>query len=360
MHTTSTFFKLLCLAPGALVFASPVASPATVPSKAQCSAVNVIVNVLNIYKLATPFCSSYLHIPTVTKTVATAECSINPGRKRRALAAVDPRAAAATTSLPAVLASFASSQLSTACGCLTIATPTTTVTSFSTTHPVTTTTVSVVGTTTTTPTTLSTTTSFAAASACAAAQQCGNQGVQWAEYPNTSGDNEDGTYSSFLPEAYKTATPDHTGTLSNLGGIANSDLSAYGSSIPSTEFVLNHRGYLFVPQTGTYTFSHGRVDDGLVLWVGSPAYQGWTRANADFAAAYGTGAGSATVDLVAGDYVPIRYVFAQADGGSGFQLTVTAPDGTVFLDSTTTTSPYLVQYLCGDNARMYPDFGQET
>jgi hypothetical protein len=43
-----------------------------------------------------------------------------------------------------------------------------------------------------------------------------------------------------------------------------------------------------------------------------------------------------------------------------FQLSVTAPDETVILDSDTPNSPYLVQYSCdGTTAPPYPAFSQE-
>ena len=54
-------------------------------------------------------------------------------------------------------------------------------------------------------------------------------------------------------------------------------------------------------------------------------------------------------------------MFAQTYGESVFQLTVTAPDGTVFLGPNTAGNNYLVQYSCdGTAAPRYPPFGQET
>jgi hypothetical protein len=175
----------------------------------------------------------------------------------------------------------------------------------------------------------------------------------WAEYTNSQGSNNDATYSNFYPEVYKSQSPGVDGVTSTIGGISASGgvaISVYGSSqtFYSDYFALDHKGYLFAVATGTYTFTVSGVDDAAFLWLGSEAYAGWTRSNADLIVAYhqgvGPGSGSTTIDLTEGEYLPIRIMFAQGQGNAVFQLSVAAPDGTVFLNSNTENSPYIVQY----------------
>lgn len=160
---------------------------------------------------------------------------------------------------------------------------------------------------------------------------------------------------------------------SSIGGIDESgsgDESIYGSPpLSSTYFVLNHRGYIFAQQSGTYTFDISSVDDTVYLWIGSDAYSGWTAADSNIEVSYAVtaspkhaGSGSYSIDLVQGQYYPVRIIFAQAQGGAVFEITVTAPDGEVFLSSSTTGSPYLVQYSCDlVTAPPYAEpFGSET
>lgn len=72
-------------------------------------------------------------------------------------------------------------------------------------------------------------------------------------------------------------------------------------------------------------------------------------------------AATTTYALEAEEYLAFRIVFGQAQGAAVFQFSVTAPDGTVILDSNTEDSPYLVQYSCdGTTAPEFPAFGSET
>jgi len=214
--------------------------------------------------------------------------------------------------------------------------------------------------------TTETVTSTTTIKACPAPTSCGNQGLEWAYYNNTDGDN-DGTYSNFVPQNYKTHEARYEGITGSIGGIRfidGSTQSFYGSpSLATKYFVLNHRGYIYAPQTGTYTFTVDSVDDVAYVWIGGDAYSGWTAPSANLKAAYtdGPGRGSCSADLVEGQYYPIRILFSQAQGAAVFQLSVTAPDETVFLSSETNNSPYLVRHSCDENvAPKYSPFGAEA
>lgn len=153
---------------------------------------------------------------------------------------------------------------------------------------------------------------------------------------------------------------------STLGGIdtTSNPITLYGSTqtFPLTYFALNHRGYIFAEVTGTYTFSLSVPDDISMMWVGPTAYSGWTRANANVLNYYGSGATRTyQMDLLEGEYYALRIMFGQAQGGAIFAASITAPDGTVILDSDSSPSPYLIQYSCdGILAPEYPAFGSET
>ncbi|KAG9718134.1 hypothetical protein KCU73_g15175, partial [Aureobasidium melanogenum] len=271
---------------------------------------------------------------------------------------------------PAVLKNIACSAISTACGCLGIPTPTSTVTltqvSSTTAYPTSTIYSNITATVVTTPTTTLPTTSTSTVNYCPTPPSCNNEGIRWAIYPNNVY-NSDNTYSQYDPTVIKPQAPEYQTTASVCGGLYESDvgqISIYGSTqtFESDYFTLNHVGYIFAQTSGTYTFTLTQPDDIALLWLGSNAYSGWTRDNADATAViFGNPSASATVDLVQGQYLPFRVVFGQAQGAVSFYLTLTAPDGTVILNSDTSNSPFLVQFSCdGTSAPAFPAFGSET
>jgi outer membrane lipoprotein-sorting protein len=109
------------------------------------------------------------------------------------------------------------------------------------------------------------------------------------------------------------------------------------------------------------TYSNDAVD----IWTGTKAYAGWTESNADARARYNqpdhiAGRATYSVTASAGSYVPLRFVFGQAQYGGGFSFTVTAPNGQVIVSDQSTASPYVVRYSCDQvTAPLYPPFGRE-
>ncbi|KAI0840888.1 GLEYA domain-containing protein [Hypoxylon sp. FL0890] len=392
MQIISALFKLQFLAAGALVVASPTNQAAN--TSPGCVVVQWVVTILQAYNLATPYCASVLNIPTVTNTAFTtltvptstvtstrfartvfaptttlasttietpSTCTFAPAQKRDAPAELEERSPAAAVNKPAALANVANSDITTACRCLSIPTQTTTSTSTITiSSGQTTTFVNARGATTVTPTFSTTVTTILAPTSCPVPQSCDNQGVQWAEYDNDQGWKNDPTYSTFNPEVYKTETPGFQSVITSLGGVSNADISFYGSDLwTNTDFyVIDHRGYLFAPQTGAYTISATGVDDAVFVWYGETAVSGWSRANDALLVTTDSPnqSGSIPVTLNAGDYLPFRIMYAQAQGGAEFQLSITAPDGTVI--SNTAGTPYLLQFPCG--GQPYPAWGSES
>lgn len=193
---------------------------------------------------------------------------------------------------------------------------------------------------------------------------CGNQGFQYAIYPNKKADgtlnfNDSPFYGSFEAEVFKTAALQYSGKTTSVG---ISDCSIiYGNRLASQEYVaVNHRGYVFAQQAGEYTFSLPACDDTAQLWVGPNAYRGYRRNNANIVP---TAAGQVyKITFEAGKYYPIRMLYANGQGPGSFSFKLTAPDGTVVIgDSTTADSPFLVQYSCDrTTAPPFPPFGSES
>ncbi|KAJ4246075.1 hypothetical protein NW762_013820 [Fusarium torreyae] len=236
-----------------------------------------------------------------------------------------------------------------------------------------TTTVSEASTTTKEATTTKETTTTTVAT-CPTPVSCNNLGLQWAYYNNPAVNN-DATYSSFDPSSFKQDSPVYTGTTRQLGGLFQQDGATgngatgpiYGSSqsFPLSHFALNHRGYLYTCEQGLYTFKIPYADDAIYAWVSGFSYAGWTKGNADanaeFNALTGTpGSTSFTVSLAAGVYIPIRFVYGEANYSGGFKFSITSPSGQVLASDSMAASPYLVQYSCdGVEGPQYPPFGQE-
>lgn len=203
---------------------------------------------------------------------------------------------------------------------------------------------------------------------------CSNQGVEFAYYPSPFGVNSDGVYSKFDPAYFKSVSPVVSGVAGSAGGISgscpysSSTFNFYGYTENCNYLALNYRGYLYAGQTGTFTFTISSADDIVLIWAGAAAYSGWTRANALLDVTYpeiGSGSGNggsivATYAATAGDYIPLRILFSQGDGAFGFNVGISAPDGTVVLSASSSTSDYLIRNSCdGTSAPAYAPYGSE-
>ncbi|KAF4968883.1 hypothetical protein FSARC_3782 [Fusarium sarcochroum] len=206
---------------------------------------------------------------------------------------------------------------------------------------------------------------------CPTPVTCDNLGFDWAYYQN-SARNTDTTYSSFHPDSFKRVDPLYVGTTNQIGGLYQSSAntpqgSIYGSTtdLNLDQFALNHHAFIYACETGTYKFDIPYANDAVYLWLGAKAYAGWTDNNADAKARYNqvehiAGKANFQVDIPAGTYIPVRFVYGQAQYGGGFQFTVTAPSGQVLVSNGDISSPYVVRYSCdGITAPRYPAFGRE-
>ncbi|KAM0345476.1 hypothetical protein ACHAPU_006403 [Fusarium lateritium] len=200
---------------------------------------------------------------------------------------------------------------------------------------------------------------------------CDNLGFDWAYYANPA-QNTDTTYSSFHPASFKGTTPSYVGTTRKIGGLYagsgdNPQGPIYGSpsDLDLDYFALNHHGYLYACESGTYKFDIPYANDAVYLWIGAKAYSGWSEANADAKALYNqpdhiAGSASFEVNLPANVYIPLRFVYGQAQYGGGFTFTITSPSGRVLAGNDVVSSPFIVRRSCdGVLAPQYPSFGQE-
>ncbi|KAM0297322.1 hypothetical protein ACHAPM_009855 [Fusarium culmorum] len=215
------------------------------------------------------------------------------------------------------------------------------------------------------------TTTTAGPPLCQTPIPCDNLGLDWAYYSSPT-PNTDTTYSNFNPTSFKQDNPLYTGTTRRIGGIFESQTSAsgpiYGTSqnFPLDFFALNHHGYIYTCEAGTYKFDIPYANDAVYLWVGQSAYAGWAKGNAPAKALYNqpdhiAGSASYEIAIPAGLYIPIRVVYGQAQSGGGFTFKVTAPSGQVLLGDNADSSGLVVRHSCdGVNAPQFPPFGQEV
>ncbi|KAI0197386.1 GLEYA domain-containing protein [Xylaria flabelliformis] len=208
---------------------------------------------------------------------------------------------------------------------------------------------------------------------CSKPKHCSNEGWDWAYYPNPLTNNGE-NYPGFKADVFKTKTPTYTGVTPFIGGLSAlgaSDGKIYNSTstLNSTYFVLNQHAYLWACEKGTWQFDISGVDDLVLAWVGDVAYSGWTDANANARAVWTfqgtgshTGSASFTTDLEGGSFVPVRFVFANAQGGGAFKVTITSPSGIIVHQTgRTANNDWVVRRSCDEStAPEFPSFGKES
>lgn len=125
--------------------------------------------------------------------------------------------------------------------------------------------------------------------------------------------------------------------------------------------MIQQRGYLYVPVTGTCTFTITRTNEIGFLWLGGSVYSGYNRGNAVITLGGGVCSSAPIyVPLAAGQYFPIRYMtFHDQDLNRVFILRIVRPDCQVLLDHNSMPGgDYFVQFSSdGDSGRAFPAFG---
>jgi hypothetical protein len=165
---------------------------------------------------------------------------------------------------------------------------------------------------------------------------------------------------AFDPTYYKTLTPRDTGETTNIAEFhydATIQLDLYNSpNTFSSDFtVFIHRGYLFSPTAETLTMNLESDDIGFV-WVGTKAYNGWARENADLISNSAGPGNPFTFDIAAGEYKAFRLLYANAQENSGLKFSITRADGSTFLDSHTGKTEYAITAGCDADVVFAPPF----
>ncbi|KAH8887970.1 hypothetical protein GQ53DRAFT_826543 [Thozetella sp. PMI_491] len=171
------------------------------------------------------------------------------------------------------------------------------------------------------------------------------------------------------PEAWFSASIFNGASILGVGVSANigatqdsaystwgSPLSLYGSrtSAPDSQyFAAEHRGYIHLTQTGTYTISSALVDDLLGVWVGTPALGTWTTANANLLGTWNRGAGAGLTYTITVDstnlntYIPIRIIWINGGGPYGLDMKITNPSNAVILGLSSAKNHQIVSSCFG-------------
>jgi hypothetical protein len=186
-------------------------------------------------------------------------------------------------------------------------------------------------------------TSFGTSTSC-------SSGAIYTAYPNpitNPYDVEDFDYAPFTASSYNppSVSPLDTGAVADINfAVPGSGVGpAYGSSSLNTTYTtFVYHAFFIPPQDGSYTFTFQNVDDIAYLWLGSKAFSTWSESNYDVKAVFRNTPGSMTSSLVVGTCYPVTILFANAQGASVLDFTVTLPNGTVITD----TTGLLVQPSC--------------
>ncbi|KAF5974141.1 hypothetical protein FCOIX_8477 [Fusarium coicis] len=195
-------------------------------------------------------------------------------------------------------------------------------------------------------------------------QSCDNAGLEYAIYKHTFYNTDPPHFSSFDVDFFHTATPTYEGETTRIGiapGTHSDTVFAIYDGSPEQLWqykAVNHRAYLYAPESGNYVVTIPNSDEITLIWFGDKALSGWTRANADLEQDYPGGTSKTfTVHLEAGTYTPFRLLWANAQGDLNFIAEVQAPDGTVIVNGDGSDNKYFVRFACDHSTTPFPQFG---
>ncbi|KAF5622705.1 uncharacterized protein FTJAE_10828 [Fusarium tjaetaba] len=195
-------------------------------------------------------------------------------------------------------------------------------------------------------------------------QSCDNAGLEYAIYTHEFYNSDPPHFSSFNPSFFHTATPTYKGETTRIGiapGTHSDTVFAIYDGSPEQLWqykAVNHRAYLYAPESGDYVVTIPNSDEITLIWFGDKALQGWTRANADLEQDYPGGTSKTfTIHLEAGTYTPFRLLWANAQGDLNFIAEVQAPDGKVIVNGDGSDNKYFVRFACDESTTPFPEFG---
>ncbi|KAM0228950.1 hypothetical protein ACHAPO_010357 [Fusarium lateritium] len=194
-------------------------------------------------------------------------------------------------------------------------------------------------------------------------QSCDNGGLDYAIYSHQFYNSDPPHFSSFDATYFHDATPSYQGITERIGIQPNTDwtkpFTIYEGS-PNQMYqykAVNHRGFLYAPESGTYEVTVPNSDEITLVWFGDKAISTWTRANADLEQDYPGGTSKHfSMHLEAGTYTPFRLLWANAQGELNFIAEVKAPSGHVIVNGDGADNKYLVRYSCDGNTPSFPEY----
>jgi hypothetical protein len=140
----------------------------------------------------------------------------------------------------------------------------------------------------------------------------------------------------------------------------------YDETFLLQEFAIDHHGYFYGCQTGTYIARFVLYSGALYFWVNNTATSGWTAENAVTTMFFTSDDNIFTTaeyefTMNAGSYLPMRLFFAQPVGYGGmFLFNITTPDGQTAYDYDLATNPYMVTEECSwSSLPPFPPWGNE-
>ena len=197
---------------------------------------------------------------------------------------------------------------------------------------------------------------------------CDNTGLEWAYY-NKTADTKwtwDAKDAGPDPVSYKTIQPVCRSTTDHIGGFWwswNKTTTFYNKPtlLSTSGAIVNHRGYFFARETGTYAFSIPSCDHVTFVWVGETAYAGFNEGNALVVSSFqNTTEVKATKYLVERTYYPLRVLYGNQGGGPGsLYFEITSPAGVVLHGTDGSASKYVVRKSCDGKAPVFAAFGDE-
>ncbi|CEI67913.1 hypothetical protein FVEN_g7808 [Fusarium venenatum] len=194
-------------------------------------------------------------------------------------------------------------------------------------------------------------------------QSCDNGGLDYAIYNHEFYNSDAPHFSSFDATYFHDATPTYQGITERIGIQPDTDwtkpFTIYEGS-PNQMYqykAVNHRGFLYAPESGIYEVTVPISDEITLVWFGDKAVNTWTRDNADLEQDYPGGTSrSFSLELQAGTYTPFRLLWANAQGELSFIAEIKAPSGNVIVNGDGADNKYLVRYSCDGNTPTFPNF----
>ena len=148
------------------------------------------------------------------------------------------------------------------------------------------------------------------------------QGRPWIAYSN-------GVYQTHYT-GYWNGDPTFFNTATSTGHAVVENFTIVSEPATTSESFL---GYFRADYTGTWTFNVTDSDDYTALWIGTNAVTGYTIGNALLNALF-PATPSATINLVAGTFYPIRVYYGNNGGPGACGITYSNPDLSTTADLT--------------------------